>query len=316
MERRHTRVAVVRVVLGLTGVALLIWLGLAPWKTLVSLWVLFGVVAVGHGRLINARDRARSAVAFYRRGLARLRFEWPGAGDAGERFQPTQHLYSADLDLFGEGSLFELLATCRTEGGRGTLARWMLAPAIPDEILARQEAIRELLPDLDLREHLSVEGDDMRAAVDPRPLHVWAVMPRRLPGAGVQAVVRILPILVLASLLWLSQGGPWVPVVVAQALVGLVALALRPKVREVIDAVDSASRDLDVFVRVARLLEHRTDTSARLRALRNALTSADGSASVSIARLAQLVALLRSRSNVIFAPVAGLLMWAKIGRAH
>lgn len=310
MERRNARVAGVRVVLGLAGIALLIWLGLAPWKTLVSLVLLFAVIAIGHGRLINARDRARSAAAFYQRGLARLRFEWPGTGDAGERFQPTQHLYSADLDLFGQGSLFQLLATCRTEGGRATLARWMLAPALPDEILARQEAIRELVPDLDLREQLSVEGDDMRAAVDPRPLHVWAVMPRRLPGAGVEAVVRILPILVLASLLWLNQGGPWVPVVVFQVLVGLVALALRPKVRQVIDAVDDASRDLDVFVRVARLLEHRTDSSARLRALRNALTSPDGSASVSIARLAQLVALLRSRSNVIFAPIAGLLMWA------
>ena len=310
MERRHLRVAGVRVVLGLTGIGLLIWLGLTPFRTLVSLLALFVVIAIGHGRLINARDRARSAVAFYQRGLARLRFEWPGAGDAGERFQPTQHLYAADLDLFGRGSLFELLATCRTEGGRGTLARWMLAPAPPDEVLARQEAIRELIPDLDLREDLSVEGDDMRAAVDPRPLHAWAVMPRRLPGPGVEAIVRLLPILVLASLLWLNEGGPWQPVVALQAMVGLVALALRPKVRQVIDAVDSASRDLDVFVRVARLMERRTDASARLRALRNALISPAGSASSALARLAQYVALLNSRTNVIFGPVAALLMWA------
>src|SRR5688572_1192110 len=217
MERRHTRVAIVRVVLGLAGVALLIWLGLAPFKTLVFMVLLFAVIAIGHGRLIAARDHARSAVAFYQRGLARLRFEWPGAGDAGERFQPAQHLYSADLDLFGEGSLFELLATCRTEGGRVMLARWMLAPALPDEILARQEAIRELVPDLDLREQLAVEGDDMRATVDPAPLQAWAVMPRRLPGGGIEAAVRILPVLVLASLVWLNQGGSWVPVLVLQA---------------------------------------------------------------------------------------------------
>ena len=309
MERRNARVAGVRIVLGLAGIGLLIWLGLAPWKTLVSLVVLFAAIAIGHGRLINARDRARSAVAFYQRGLARLRFEWPGAGDQGERFQPSQHLYSADLDLFGQGSLFELLATCRTEGGRTSLARWMLAPAAPDEILARQEAIRELAPDLDLREHLAVEGDDMRAAVDPVPLRAWAVMPRRLPGAGVEMLVRALALVVLAALLWMYRAGPWIPFVVALGLVGLTALALRPKVREVIDAVDSASRDLDVFVRVARLMERRTDSSARLRALRNALASPGGQASTSIARLAQLVALLNSRSNVIFAPLAGLIMW-------
>ena len=310
MERRHTRVAILRVVLGLAGVGLLIWLGLAPFKTLVSIVVLFAVIAIGHGRLIAARDHARSAVAFYQRGVARLRFEWPGAGDAGERFQPTEHLYSADLDLFGEGSLFELLGTCRTEGGRAVLARWMLAPALPDEILARQEAIRELVPDLDLREQLAVEGDDMRAAVDPAPLRAWAVMPRRLPGTGVEFLVRALAVLIVAALLWLSQGGPIAAFLVALSLVGLVALALRPKVRDVIDAVDSASRDLDVFVGLARLMEKRRDTSARLRTLHNALASPHGSASASIARLAQYVALLNSRTNVIFGPLAALLMWA------
>ena len=310
MERRNARVAGVRVVLGLAGIGLLIWLGLAPWKTLVSLVVLFAVIAVGHGRLINARDRARSAVAFYQRGLARVRFEWPGTGDQGERFQPTHHLYSADLDLFGKGSLFELLAPCRTEGGRATLASWMLAPALPDEILARQEAIRELVPDLDLREGLAVEGDEMRAAVPPGPLHAWAVMPRRLPTGSVEIAVRILPLFLIVFLLWWNQGGPWLPLVITQGLIGLAALALRPKVREVIDAVDDASRDLDVFVGIARLMERRADSSARLRALRHALAGPDGTSSSSIARLAQLVALLRSRSNVIFAPVAGLLMWA------
>jgi hypothetical protein len=310
MERRNTRVAVVRVVLGLAGVALLIWLGLAPFKTLVSIVALFAIIAIGHGRLINSRDRARSAVAFYQRGLARLNFEWPGAGDTGDRFQPHHHLYAADLDLFGQGSLFQLLATCRTEGGRATLARWMLCPASPQETLARQEAVRELTPDLDLREQLAVEGDDMRAAVDPAPLRAWAVMPRGLPGPGVESLVRALPLLAIAALIWRDAGGPIAAFLIIQSLAGLIALALRPKVREVIDAVDAASRDLNVFVGVARIMEKRTDSSARLAALREALTSSSGSASSSIARLAQWVALLNSRSNVLFAPLAALLLWA------
>jgi hypothetical protein len=310
LEQRNARVAGARIVLGLAGIGLLIWLGLAPFKTLVSLVALFSVIAIGHGRLINSRDRARSAVAFYRRGLARIQFEWPGAGDTGDRFQPVEHLYAADLDLFGRGSLFELVATCRTEGGRATLAKWMLAPATPDEILSRQEAIRELTADLDLREHLAVEGDVMHAAVPPGPLHAWAIMPQRMPGGALAVAIRLIPLLLLAFLLWWNAGGPWWPALVAQALIGLAALVLRPQVRQVIDAVDDASRDLDVFVGVARLIERRTDKSARLRALRNALISPEGSASSSIARLAQFVALLRSRSNVIFAPVAGLLMWA------
>jgi len=310
MERRNARVAGLRLVLGLGGIALLIWLGLAPWKTLVSLVVLFAAIAIGHGRLINARDRARSAVTFYERGIARLQHAWAGAGDSGDRFLPAHHLYAADLDLFGRGSLFELLATCRTEGGRATLARWMLAPAPPDEVRARQDAVRELMPDLDLREQLAVEGDVMRKAVDPALLRTWAVMPGTLTSAAVKTLVRGLPVLFVATLVWWTQGGSPMPFLAVLAAQALVALALRPQVLQVIEAVDAASRDLDVFVGVARLLEHRTDTSPRLRALRAALAGTGGSAAASIAGLAQLVALLSSRSNVIFAPIAGLLMWA------
>jgi len=309
MERQHARIAGVRLVLGLAGVAVLIALGLAPWKTLLSLVVLFAVIAVGHGRLINARDRARSAVAFYERGIARLEHRWMGQGDGGDRFLPAQHLYAADLDLFGQGSLFELLATCRTEAGRATLARWLLAPAAPGEIRARQDAIRELMPDLDVREHLSVEGDQMRPGVDASHLAAWAHASRLMPGAGVEVAVRAVPVLLVAATIAATQGAPGMLVPGAAALAGLVALALRAKVLQVTEAVQTASRDLDVIVGVARVLEHRADTAARLVDLRSRLSGTHGSASASIGSLAQLVALLSSRSNVIFAPVAGLLMW-------
>jgi hypothetical protein len=309
MERRNTRVAAIRLVLGLTGVALLIWLGLAPWKTLAAIVGLFAVVAIGHGRLINARDRARSAVQYYERGLARLRHEWPGKGDAGDRFLPAHHLYAADLDVFGRGSLFELMATCRTEAGRATLARWMLTPATTEALLARQAAVRELAPDLDLREQLAVEGDQMRAAVDPAVIGAWAVMAGTLPGRGVEALVRVVTLSFLGALLWWRQGGPAAPFLVLLAAQGLLALALRPRVLRVTEAVDSASRDLDVFVEVARLLERRPDASPLLQALRARLATGSGAASSSIARLSQLVTMLASRSNVLFAPIAGLLMW-------
>lgn len=309
MERQHARIAGLRLVLGLAGVAVLIWFGLAPWKTLAALVGMFAVLAIGHGRLINARDRARSAVAFYERGLARLEHRWMGQGDTGDRFLPAQHLYAADLDVFGTGSLFELLATCRTEAGRATLARWMLAPAPPEEIRERQDAIRELMPDVDVREHLSVEGDQMRPGVDVSHLSTWARATRLLPSRPVEVAVRALPVALLASVLLARQGAPALLVLIAAIVMGAVALVLRPKVLQVTEAVQSASRDLDVIVGVARVLEHRTDTTARLVDLRSRLAGAHGSASASIGTLAQLVALLASRGNVIFAPIAGLLMW-------
>jgi len=62
--------------------------------------------------------------------------------------------YAQDLDLFGKGSLFELLCTARTYIGEDTLARWLLTPAAPDAVHARHDAVNELRPRLDLREDL------------------------------------------------------------------------------------------------------------------------------------------------------------------
>ena len=52
--------------------------------------------------------------------------------------------YAADLDIFGKGSLFELLNTARTRSGEETLNRWLLSAAAREEILARQAAVHRL----------------------------------------------------------------------------------------------------------------------------------------------------------------------------
>src|SRR4029079_2702835 len=128
------------------AIALVIALGSAsvPWLTIPVL--LFVPLLFVHARVLNARDRAARAAAFYDRGLARLGDAWMGSGERGEQFRDPGHLYADDLDLFGAGGLFELLATTRTGAGDATLARWLLAPAAPATIRARQQAVAELAP--------------------------------------------------------------------------------------------------------------------------------------------------------------------------
>ena len=38
---------------------------------------------------------------------------WMGGGETGERFRNPAHVYEEDLDLFGKGSLFELISTAQ-----------------------------------------------------------------------------------------------------------------------------------------------------------------------------------------------------------
>ena len=98
------------------------------------LWVLVPIAAfvalmAAHERLLRQLERQRRAQRFFDRGLARLRGEWAGDGETGERYLNTAHPYAPDLDLFGKASLFELLSTARTHIGEDTLAGWLQQPA-------------------------------------------------------------------------------------------------------------------------------------------------------------------------------------------
>ena len=115
----------------------------------------FVVLAVLHGRLLRAVTARTRAITFYEQGLARLNGTWAGSGATGERFLQASDPCARDLDLFGRGSLFELLCTARTRAGEETLARWLLAPAPPDEVRARQAAAIDLSPRVRFRESLS-----------------------------------------------------------------------------------------------------------------------------------------------------------------
>jgi hypothetical protein len=61
-------------------------------------------------------------VGFYERGLARIEDRWPAGGATGDSLPQRPSPYANDLDLFGQGSLFELLSHARTRHGEDTLA--------------------------------------------------------------------------------------------------------------------------------------------------------------------------------------------------
>jgi hypothetical protein len=64
--------------------------------------------------------------------------------DNGALFSNDKHSYSSDLDIFGQGSLFNLVNRGATLPGLIKLAKWLIAPATRDVIVLRQGAIKEI----------------------------------------------------------------------------------------------------------------------------------------------------------------------------
>src|SRR6185369_10129520 len=101
--------------------ALLAWFGATrntpPLQWALLPFLFFLLLMFRHEIIVQKRDRVRRTAAYVKRGLARLEDKWSGKGDTGERFRNETHIYAVDLDIFGKGSLFELLCSAETPSG-------------------------------------------------------------------------------------------------------------------------------------------------------------------------------------------------------
>jgi len=276
--------------------------------------VLFIVAVVLHDRALQRRKRMQRAAQFYQRGLDRLEEKWRGAGPDGARFDDEHHPYARDLDLFGRGSLFQLLSTARTQVGEETLARWLSGPAPLDEVRARQGAIADLRDRLDLREELALLGEDVQSAVEPKRLVAWATAPAPPLIARTRAFLQ--PLLLLTALValvalvgWLALDWGWSPLAGVALVEAGVWRLLRDPVRTVGLGIDRPGAELEILSLVLQRFEREPLESPRLRALADSLRVDGRTASTEIARLARLSYLLSAQRNQFFAPLAFLLLW-------
>jgi len=271
----------------------------------------FFVLVIVHARIVERLERANRAVTFYEKGLTRLQNRWMGKGETGDRFRDPAHVYEEDLDLFGKGSLFELLCTARTRAGEDTLAKWLLAPAAREEAAARQQAVQELSPRLDLREDLAVLGETLRSNMDPEALAAWAEAPEVLFPPGTRILAPLLAgAVVVTFILYMFGFTTRAPVLAALLTELAYGFFLGTKTLRVVGAVNSPARDLALFSKLIERIEREAFQSPLLVNLRGKLTGGGTAASRQIAHLRKLVTRLDWQRNLLFAPVAIALLWS------
>jgi hypothetical protein len=159
----------------LSGLILFGKLAKPYWWAVGGAVVFYAVLAVLHHYVFRREARERLYVTLNERGLARLSGTWREFPERGERFASPSHLYTPDLDVFGQASLFQLLNETATRAGEEWLAAWLASPAPADEVVARQGAARELAPLVQFRQDLCVEARDVsREKADPGLFIKWA----------------------------------------------------------------------------------------------------------------------------------------------
>lgn len=211
--------------------------------------------------------------------------------DDGNRFANDKHPFTADLDIFGKASLYQLVNRAATFPGKQLLAEWLSSPSSKQTILTRQAAVKELAAKtdwkLDLQARLLFANGADAGRLDN--LFNYLKLPLHLPGENwLRAYIKIAPYLLLAAII----GGQFFPIVnllaIAIAVFNMGVLVSKGSYMAKSGFVaDKIGEVLNHYANVFKQVEAGQWQSAGSKALADKLVS--GGTSKKIAQLSRLI---------------------------
>ena len=175
-------------------------------------------------------------------------------------------------------------------------------------VRARQAAVSELRPRLYLREDLALLGEGVHSGKEAQALAEWAnASPWCIPLWLRVTAIGLALLAVVTFVLWIVGFG-WLPLLFALIMGRLFAFRYQKQVSLVISHVDAAARELALLSGVLGRLEQERFASPRLaECARRSMSKAWLRHNRSQAQ--SFVDLLDARRNMMFAPVAMLVLW-------
>ena len=121
-------------------------------------------------------DFAKSMVGICEQGLARRARDWQRLPEHQVLDIVDEGAVASDLNLFGFGSLMQLVCTAETIDGRSTLANWFLSCSTEQQVRQRQTRARVLAQEIGWRQGLQQRCEVIRKnqSAQVRNLKQWA----------------------------------------------------------------------------------------------------------------------------------------------
>lgn len=235
--------------------------------------------------------------------------------DNGQEFSNEKHYYTSDLDIFGQGSLFQLINRGATTAGKIKLAQWLDAPAQKSVIIARQAALRELAAKNDWK--LDLQASLLFAVKQDKDqlkrLFAYLKLPIVIPHEKLLTVyIKFVPAVIILSIVVSFFYQPAIYVGIGLALInGRLATSNSEQVEKADLLAGRIGKELGNYVEVFKAIETEGFTSAYLSAVSEKIkNNQNGSVSGSIRALSKIINNLNARLNVFLAIVLnGVFVW-------
>lgn len=232
--------------------------------------------------------------------------------EPGKTFLNPEHPYSYDLDLFGEGSLFQFLNRTSTISGRKVLVGWLLDPPLDkDTIVARQEAVSEIASKRDWRLNFLASGklfDESDLQHDE--VVDWSKKELPFPTYQLVGVLRkIIPALTLLAIIPAVVFGITIPLLICVFAQWAFQYFYRKRTKEYYRYFDQKSQLIEKYVSLLKEIEKENFSASWLVQNHKRITTPESAGRI-IGRLGKLVREFEFRQNLLVAFILNsLFLW-------
>jgi DNA mismatch repair ATPase MutS len=222
----------------------------------------------------------------------------------GEQFIHRDHAYAYDLDLFGEGSLFQFLNRTFSRVGRVLLAHKLLNPIqVKGSIENIQHAVQEMAERIDWRQNFQAIGQIIQISDDDnQKIDHWIKEPAYFIHKWFfKIVVTALPLITVTALVFLIMGRLHYSIFTLLALIQLFFASLM--MRRTNKEQRLITEEIDIlknYQQLIRILENTTFKGKWLKKLQQQLYVNDNvKASKVLMKLTRIIDAFDTRLNLI-----------------
>ncbi len=247
--------------------------------------------------------------------VMRLEGKWLDFEDKGLEFRDESHRFSYDLDIFGQGSLFQWINSGKTHMGRSRLANMLTdLPRNKDTIKRRQDAISELARKRWWRQRLQAEAKMIsKDDINKSDLINWATR-RKDTFSKKNFIIRIrcLPIITISMMvLFYFFFGMSGRVVLFLLVPQFLMIYLKyGKMTKEFDLVHKHHNSIKVYRRILKHFENTHFSSEYLNELKKKIEKNTGVTAIEeLKRLETILSRTLNRNNMMFFPINVITLW-------
>jgi len=231
----------------------------------------------------------------------------------GSSFLEDESSYAGDLDIFGRSSVYQYINRTCSQQGNQLLAQWLLNAAEAKEILARQNAVKELCQQTIWRQALHAHSSTSVISVaGQQTIETWLKESNTFSQTKSWQLIRyIIPALSVSCLLcYLFDLVNTPQFLLLLLFFSIIASAISRKVNPFYRALSKITAETNTLFNIIACIENSSFQDPLLNSLKKHFHSKTKKASEQVAQLNRILNRFDYRLNpIVFIPLNILLLW-------